>query len=193
MISRRSFFIIGVLVTNVLYFILWAKRSCVCHLSAYARAHKRLHCGHVNMFKWQMMSARKKRQGGGALRAHHELMNRCFCHSPGANVSTSLLLAVRGLTHDLQTEQYFATNASKWTKWRIISHDFFSHFSHCHQMFWGLHFLRRFLVRCCLVPKHRKASTRHNKIKHMTTLESRSAFQLLNALLQFQLQYIGAL
>lgn len=52
-ISRRSFFITGVLVTNVKYFILWAKRwfFFLSSVSVYARAHKRVHCGHVDMFK----------------------------------------------------------------------------------------------------------------------------------------------
>lgn len=47
-ISRRSFFITVVLVTNVKYFILWVKRR---FFSCHPSAHKRVHCGHVDMFK----------------------------------------------------------------------------------------------------------------------------------------------
>lgn len=117
--DRFSF---GVLVTSVLCVILWAKRSFVCHLSAYARAHKRLHCGRVNMFKWQMMSPQKRCRVGLTSRADEPmflpLSKSQSAHIPSVSCQSS---------YSALSENWIAfspTNALWGTKWKIICHNF---------------------------------------------------------------------
>lgn len=122
-------------------------------VSVYARAHKRVHCGHGDMFKWQMMSDGKKGGGvgvGGVCAHIVRWWSDASATFPRAKVRTSLLLAVSRLTlcYLKTTEQHFATNVLKGTKmenyqsrYSAFSQHFFSL---CHQMFWGLHFLSFF-------------------------------------------------
>lgn len=165
-----------------------------CHLSAYARAHKRVHCGHVNMFKWQMISDGKKEEGcvwgWGVCARVASWWSDVSATFPRAKVRTSLLLAVSRLTLCcLKTiAQHFATNVWKGTKWKTISHDSLRSvnifFRHCHQMFSERSIFFKPACELFRTQTSFEDATRQNKIKARATLKSRCTFQTINPLLQ---------